>query len=1333
MTKKIFAMFLAVLMVVSLLPTSVFAAETTCPEVHTVDNCTYDVKGTVAPTCKDAGYTVYQCTACGDTFVGNFNYEYAEHQFEKADTIQPTCSDTGLKDFFECKVCGKKEGGEVIPALGEGISCLYGEWDNTQFDCTKDFKATRTCVICGEGKEVVEFKAPNAKHVWGDWTKGEGNVITRKCTATHIDNDTGTTWKCSATETSTAAPRHECVKVNVPEVAAKCEKTGTEAYSYCRECGQLFNTKGEKIDAPVVIPSLHDQLKAELDCMTSTKECLSCHQYVFVGSAGHVFTPWVVTTEPSCVNAGLRERTCSVCLNAKETEVMNPVGHVLYTQTVQATCATNKYTFTYCVRPGCNLKVETTATKDKVAYDLTVGENVLKAPVLNLEFYLNLKQAKLNKTLFLAGVGEHKLATAEDKGLTAKLVKAYKDGFEVEGTYWMMVGASYVEVYTYENAGKTAYGVTLSNNPSVFTWNETLGMLTTTVKVEKKDVELFLGNSGESTSIYAFPVAELAGETAYNTVVMTTDNTNGVALITNGLTVIKGYDASKHCNLHDLVNTKADCQVEGTLIQYCLDCGATLPTVITAVKDHTYDETLLPEPKCDKDQKVKLDCVYGCGEQKEYVVKAKGHVEKKDDKGEVIKEIHTGDHSKDNRLYYEYNVCKDCGAEMIIEGSMKVWPGAIAIFKDLDEAKANHPNSDLNPNPALSVAGSCTTVGYDAYTCSGCDIIVRVKADKTGEHQGKVEIAPTCTTDGGFVTYKCTKCGEKVGEGEVDKTFNKTADKLGHNMVENKDYVASTCENPNLDKKTNYAEICDRENCGYKVHDYELTENKKEQGNDVFLCTTVIYQEITCKIHGFHTINHVGGYGHEMIQDPNNKNVESSCTSVGYNYYVCKFGCGETKVDTVAKKDHKDEAGSFSEMCLKEARHCTVCCQCKNLEDHDCFNPDGDKKTNDACNCVKKAGEHDYKTQPTNSTCEQYPTKATICTLCHDSKDVVQVTKFNDAPIVLTHKPAAAELNENKEPIKHKGFEYKYITYVSYVWVGDVLTEKTESYWAVYTEYTEATLTTEGKVSFECQACKKTITETTDAINALQFSAEIVGTEFTYGSLVAVNVYANGANKELFGFNFNVNFSGMVFVGAEKAALNSTFIAETTPADEVNTSINVMGYVAGSPKNVTINEKTLLTTLYFRVVGDKISVQTAENENQDTASKYVVKDGKSDYPAVKAEFAKASEAKVAVLMDVDGNGKFNQNDIYVGIEILNMVVDYDYSVAGDVDYDGVFSIADLQKMISVLVASNQQNAKTAMVINAVGMEHAKLMGLVETCPTCKADYASYETHTCPKA
>ena len=72
--KKIFAFVLASLMVLSLVPASAFAAisvDTPCPTIHTVANCDAVIIGSQEADCANPGYTRFQCTKCGEQFLGN--------------------------------------------------------------------------------------------------------------------------------------------------------------------------------------------------------------------------------------------------------------------------------------------------------------------------------------------------------------------------------------------------------------------------------------------------------------------------------------------------------------------------------------------------------------------------------------------------------------------------------------------------------------------------------------------------------------------------------------------------------------------------------------------------------------------------------------------------------------------------------------------------------------------------------------------------------------------------------------------------------------------------------------------------------------------------------------------------------------------------------------------------------------------------------------------------------------------------------------------------------------------------------------------------------------
>ena len=141
MTKKILAMFLAVLMVVSMLPASVLAAENDCPiekGKHNLDNCAdYSVKAEVAATCTAGGYTLYVCDVCGDTFMGN---PTAMLKHEKSSVVEeakaPTFTEAGNVTKYHCDLCDE-DWWEKEPHT---IAAYDKDNANNLFDCDEGGK-----------------------------------------------------------------------------------------------------------------------------------------------------------------------------------------------------------------------------------------------------------------------------------------------------------------------------------------------------------------------------------------------------------------------------------------------------------------------------------------------------------------------------------------------------------------------------------------------------------------------------------------------------------------------------------------------------------------------------------------------------------------------------------------------------------------------------------------------------------------------------------------------------------------------------------------------------------------------------------------------------------------------------------------------------------------------------------------------------------------------------------------------------------------------------------------------------------------------------------------
>ena len=113
--KKIFAFILATIMVMSLVPASVFAAitnDTACPEYHTVKNCEYTTLGEVAATCTTPSYTAYKCNKCGEQFADNFGSKAAGHKWvdnsndkDRKNVAVNCATKTDGKTYVKCSVC----------------------------------------------------------------------------------------------------------------------------------------------------------------------------------------------------------------------------------------------------------------------------------------------------------------------------------------------------------------------------------------------------------------------------------------------------------------------------------------------------------------------------------------------------------------------------------------------------------------------------------------------------------------------------------------------------------------------------------------------------------------------------------------------------------------------------------------------------------------------------------------------------------------------------------------------------------------------------------------------------------------------------------------------------------------------------------------------------------------------------------------------------------------------------------------------------------------------------------------------------------------------------
>lgn len=277
------------------------------------------VEPTVEPTCTEAGWGVYTCELCGETWEGEIaplGHDFGawtklnddEHQRtcsrcpvsekeshawdEGKETLAPTCLADGEKTYT-CDVCeGTKT--EAVPALGHD----FGAW--TKLD---DNEHQRTCSRC----ETVEKES----HAWD----GGKETLAPACVT---DGEmTFTCPVCNGTKTEPVAPLGHIERVE-GAAAPACTTPGSTGKTMCARCG-------ETLKAAETIPALgHDEKTVPgvpATCTaTGTSDavtCLRCGKTLVASeptpALGHDFTGYLVTKAPTWREEGRETNSCTRC------------------------------------------------------------------------------------------------------------------------------------------------------------------------------------------------------------------------------------------------------------------------------------------------------------------------------------------------------------------------------------------------------------------------------------------------------------------------------------------------------------------------------------------------------------------------------------------------------------------------------------------------------------------------------------------------------------------------------------------------------------------------------------------------------------------------------------------------------------------------------------------------------------------------------------------------------------------------------------------------------------------------------------------------------------
>ena len=276
-----------------------------------------------AATCTETGLTEgKECKICGATLVEQKEIPALDHDWDNGKVTTPaTCTKDGVKTYT-CKRDSSHTYTEAIPATDH----MYGK-EVVEPTCTEEGYTKYTCAYCGDS--YTTDKKPALDHDWDDWK------VTKEATCTETGVKTRTCKRDSSHTDTEAIPATDHM-YGKEVVEPTCTEEGYTKYT-CAYCGDSYTTdKKPALDHdPIAVPG------KEPTCtetgLTEGSKCQRCGKTLTaqetIPALGHAWNT-TSTGVDNCVNVSFRHENetitlCPICGVQNGTQRLNKV--TLYT------------------------------------------------------------------------------------------------------------------------------------------------------------------------------------------------------------------------------------------------------------------------------------------------------------------------------------------------------------------------------------------------------------------------------------------------------------------------------------------------------------------------------------------------------------------------------------------------------------------------------------------------------------------------------------------------------------------------------------------------------------------------------------------------------------------------------------------------------------------------------------------------------------------------------------------------------------------------------------------------------------------------------------------
>ena len=270
-------------------------------------------KTTKSATCTAQGEETRECKKCGKT--EERETKVLGHDWDEGKVTTPaTCTKDGVRTYT-CKRDASHTKQETIPKTEHTAVVVPAK----AATCTETgLTEGKECKICG-ATLVEQKEIPALDHDWDDWK------VTKEATCTETGVKTRTCKRdASHTETETIAKTgHDYTEKVVPPT---CESDGYTIFT-CNNCGDIYT-------GTVTTKLGHDyQLKDHKDatCTEAGYDYYECsrdalHNYTeAIPATDHMYGKEVV--EPTCTEPGYTKYTCAYCGDSYTTDEKPELGH----------------------------------------------------------------------------------------------------------------------------------------------------------------------------------------------------------------------------------------------------------------------------------------------------------------------------------------------------------------------------------------------------------------------------------------------------------------------------------------------------------------------------------------------------------------------------------------------------------------------------------------------------------------------------------------------------------------------------------------------------------------------------------------------------------------------------------------------------------------------------------------------------------------------------------------------------------------------------------------------------------------------------------------------